>query len=96
MGQFTTTAQEMLAFAKHMDEVIGKIDGEIKSLNALVDSVKGGWKGQAAAAYGNLQTEFNQDAAKLNESLRAIKGAIEITTKQYSQTDADQQTAFKA
>ncbi|MCG6493671.1 WXG100 family type VII secretion target [Kitasatospora sp. A2-31] len=96
MGQFKTTAQEMMAFAKHMDEVINTIDGEIKGLNTLVDSVKGGWQGQAAQAYTNLQREFNEDAVKLNQSLKAIKDAIEITTKQYSATDADQQAAFKA
>ncbi|WP_406203721.1 WXG100 family type VII secretion target [Kitasatospora sp. NBC_01560] len=96
MGQFTTTAQEMLGFAKHMDEVIGKIEGEIKSLNALVDSIKGGWKGEAATAYGKLQADFNEDARLLNESLKKIKEAIEITTKQYSQTDADQQATFKS
>ncbi|MEV6978158.1 WXG100 family type VII secretion target [Kitasatospora sp. NPDC093806] len=96
MGQFKTTAQEMLAFAKHMDEVIAQINTEINSLNNLVGSITGGWQGQAAQAYTNLQGQFNTDAQELNKSLVAIKNAIEITTHKYSQTDADQQAAFGA
>ncbi|WP_380285190.1 WXG100 family type VII secretion target [Kitasatospora purpeofusca] len=94
MGQFKTTAQEMLAFAKHMDEVINKINTEINGLNNLVGSITSGWQGQAATAYTNLQGQFNTDAQELNKSLRAIKDAIEITTQKYSQADADQQAIF--
>ncbi|MFF2045744.1 WXG100 family type VII secretion target [Kitasatospora sp. NPDC048239] len=96
MGQFKTTAEEMLAFAKHMDQVIGQIEGEIRTLDSLVGSIAAGWQGQAATAYKSLQTQFNEDAVELNKSLKAIKEAIEVTTKQYSATDADQQAAFKA
>ncbi|MFF1907605.1 WXG100 family type VII secretion target [Kitasatospora sp. NPDC058218] len=96
MGQFKTTAQEMLAFAKHMEEVIGQVEGEIRKLDSLVGSIAGGWQGQAAQAYRTLQGQFNEDAVELNKSLKAIKDAIEITTKQYSATDADQRAAFGA
>ncbi|MEV7781632.1 WXG100 family type VII secretion target [Kitasatospora sp. NPDC088351] len=96
MGQFKTTAQEMLAFAKHMDQVIGQIEGEIRALDQLVTNITGGWQGQAATAYKGLQAQFNEDAVELNKSLRAIKSAIELTTKQYSATDADQQAQFSA
>ncbi|WP_327677004.1 WXG100 family type VII secretion target [Kitasatospora sp. NBC_00458] len=96
MGQFRTTAQEMLAFAAHMDEVINRINTEIKGLDDLVGSITGGWQGQAAQAYANLQGQFNTDAQELNRSLVAIKEAIELTTRKYAQTDAEQQAAFGA
>ncbi|MER7755514.1 WXG100 family type VII secretion target [Kitasatospora sp. NPDC097643] len=96
MGQFTMTAQEMLAFAKQIDDAIQKIDAERTKLNGTVTNVTGGWKGQAATAYTNLQTQFNQDIDALNQSLRAIKGAIEETTRRYSLTEQDQQQQFTA
>ncbi|MGW6914067.1 WXG100 family type VII secretion target [Kitasatospora sp. NPDC054939] len=95
-GQFKTTAEEMNAFAKHMGEVIQQIQGEIRKLDTLVGSIAGGWQGQAATAYKALQTRFNEDAAKLNQALTSIKEAIELTTKQYSATEAEQQAAFKS
>ncbi|MED7954844.1 WXG100 family type VII secretion target [Kitasatospora sp. NPDC058201] len=96
MGQFRTTAQEMLAFTKHMDEVIGAINTEINGLNNLVTSITSGWQGQAAQAYTNLQGQFNTDAQELNKSLVAIKEAIELTTQKYAQADAEQQATFGA
>lgn len=95
-GQFNVTAEEMAAFAKHMGEVIQQIQGEIRKLDTLVGSVSGGWQGTAATAYKALQTRFNEDAVELNKSLTAIKQAIELTTKAYSATEAEQQAAFKS
>ncbi|MFI6449250.1 WXG100 family type VII secretion target [Kitasatospora sp. NPDC050543] len=93
-GQFTTTAEEMVAFAKHMEEVSNQVQGELKKLDSLVSSIASGWKGQAATAYQNLQNRFNEDARGLNEALQAIQHAIEATTKAYSATEAAQQSAI--
>ncbi|MGW4895757.1 WXG100 family type VII secretion target [Kitasatospora sp. NPDC004240] len=95
-GQFKMTAEEMNGFAKHMGEVIQQIQGEIRRLDSLVGSVAAGWQGTAATAYKALQTRFNEDAVELNKSLTAIKEAIELTTKHYSVTEAEQQAAFKS
>ncbi|MFB7667853.1 WXG100 family type VII secretion target [Kitasatospora sp. NPDC056138] len=94
-GQFTTTAEEMTAFANRIGEVNGQIQGEIKRLNTLVDEIKSGWQGQAAAAYQQLQTRFNDDATALNKVLDEIKQAIEATTKAYSQTEQEQQSSMR-
>ncbi|MBV6702894.1 WXG100 family type VII secretion target [Kitasatospora aureofaciens] len=94
MGQFKMTAQEMLAFAKRIEEAIGKIAQERTKLNGTMDGIAGGWQGQAADAYKKLQHQYNEDIDKLNESLRAIKDAIELTTKHYAATEAQQQQQF--
>ncbi|MQS12283.1 WXG100 family type VII secretion target [Streptomyces kaniharaensis] len=96
MGQFKMTAQEMQAFAKRIEEAIGKIAQERTKLNSTMGSVSGGWQGQAAEAYKRLQEQYNGDIDKLNESLRAIKGAIELTVKHYAATEAEQQQQFSA
>ncbi|KQV16148.1 MULTISPECIES: WXG100 family type VII secretion target [unclassified Kitasatospora] len=93
-GQFTTTADEMIAFANRIGEVNSSVQGEIQRLNTLVDEIKQGWQGQAAAAYQQLQTRFNEDATKLNQVLDEIRQAIEATTKQYAQTEEEQRSAM--
>ena len=89
-GSFKTTAEEMTAFANRIGEVNQQIHGEIQKLNQLVDEVKSGWQGQAAQAYQQLQTRFNEDANALNKVLDEIKQAIEATTKLYAATEAEQ------
>ena len=95
-GQFTTTAEEMEAFARHMGEVSEQVQGELKKLDNLVSSIASGWKGQAATAYQNLQNRFNEDARGLNEALRKIQEAIDATTRAYSEAEAQQQSSLNS
>ncbi|MEV7775595.1 WXG100 family type VII secretion target [Kitasatospora sp. NPDC086791] len=93
-GQFTMTAQEMLAFANQIEQAIGKIEAERVKLNGTVTGIVGGWQGQAATAYTNLQNRVNGDIASLKEALAAIKHAIEQTTKHYASTEEEQKAMF--
>jgi len=92
-GQFTTTAEEMTAFANRIGEVNGQVQGEISRLNNLVSEIASGWKGAAASAYQQMQTQFNNDADALNRILDEIRQAIEATTKAYSMTEEEQRAA---
>ncbi|GAA4998674.1 WXG100 family type VII secretion target [Kitasatospora paranensis] len=84
----------MTAFANRIGEVNAQVQGEIQRLNSLVDSVSSGWQGQAATAYKQMQSRFNEDAQALNKVLDEIKQAIEATTKAYAQTEQDQQSSM--
>ncbi|WP_257032790.1 MULTISPECIES: WXG100 family type VII secretion target [unclassified Streptomyces] len=88
------TAQEMQAFAKQIEEAIGKIEAERTKLIGTVQGITAGWQGQAATAYTTLQNRVNDDIAKLKESLNAIKHAIEQTTKHYASTEEEQKAMF--
>ncbi|GAA2752484.1 MULTISPECIES: WXG100 family type VII secretion target [Kitasatospora] len=92
-GQFTTTAEEMNAFANRIGEVNAQVQQEIGRLNNLVSEIAVGWKGAAATAYQQMQERFNKDAQDLNKVLDEIKQAIEATTKAYQQTEEDQRSS---
>jgi WXG100 family type VII secretion target len=89
-GQFTTNAADMKKFSAHLAEVNSQIQQELKRLEAVVETVAGGWKGSAAIAYQTLQGQWNADAAKLNTVLGEIKEAIDATTAQYVSTESEQ------
>jgi WXG100 family type VII secretion target len=93
-GQFTMTAQEMNAFAKRIEDAIGKIEAERAKLESTVTNITSGWKGQAASAYTTLQNQVNKDIADLKESLGKIQHAIELTTKHYASTEEEQKALF--
>ncbi|MFD7645434.1 WXG100 family type VII secretion target [Kitasatospora sp. NPDC059795] len=92
-GQFTTTAEEMTAFANRIGEVNQQVQGEISRLNNLVSEIASGWKGAAATAYQQMQSRVNDDANALNKVLDEIRQAIEATTKAYSMTEDEQAAA---
>jgi WXG100 family type VII secretion target len=86
--QYTTTEEEMVAFSNKISTVNGSIQGEISRLQTVIDTITSGWKGSAATAYNNLQSQVNEDASKLNQILGEIKDAID--TKNYSASEEDQ------
>lgn len=89
--QFTTTEEEMVAFSNRISTVNSSIQGEIRRLQTVIDTITSGWKGQAATAYNNLQSQVNQDANRINQILLDIKEAIDATTKNYSASEQEQQ-----
>ncbi|MFJ9178740.1 WXG100 family type VII secretion target [Streptomyces sp. NPDC102360] len=91
-GQFNVTHEEMVAFSGRISQVNESIQGEIQRLQTVVDSITSGWKGQAATAYNNLQSQVNEDATALNRVLNEIKEAIDSTASNY-QTSEDEQAS---
>jgi WXG100 family type VII secretion target len=88
--QYTTTEEEMRHFSQRISTVNHSIQGEIRRLQTVVDNITSGWKGQAATAYNNLQSQVNQDASKLNQILGEIKEAIDSTTSNYQASEEEQ------
>ncbi|GAA2514206.1 hypothetical protein GCM10010406_56440 [Streptomyces thermolineatus] len=88
------TEEEMVAFSNRIQSVNSSIQGQIKRLQTVIDTITGGWKGSAATAYNNLQNQVNQDANKINDILLDIKETIDATTKNYAASEAEQQSAI--
>ena len=60
----------------------------------LINTIAAGWKGDAAIAYQTLQSQWNEDAGKLNRVLNEIKEAIDGTSSQYTATESDQHSSI--
>src|SRR5436305_13413702 len=93
-GQFTTTEEEMHAFAGKIASVNQAIQGELSRLNTVVDQITSGWKGQAASSYHQLQSQVNEDGNRINQLLGEIKEAIDSTTKNYAASEEEQQQSM--
>jgi len=92
--QYTTTEEEMRAFSNRISTVNSSIQGEISRLQTVIDNITSGWKGQAATAYNNLQSQVNEDASKLNQVLGEIKEAIDRTTSNYQASEEEQASSI--
>lgn len=80
----------MVAFSNKISSVNSSIQGEIKRLQSVVDTITGGWQGAAANSFNTMQNQVNTDATKLNQVLGEIKEAIDSTTKNYSASEEEQ------
>ena len=93
--QFTMTEEEMVAFSNRISTVNSSIQGEIRRLQTVIDTITSGWKGSAATAYNNLQSQVNQDANKINQILNDIKEAIDQSTKAYAASEEEQRASIQ-
>ncbi|MFC1414926.1 WXG100 family type VII secretion target [Streptacidiphilus sp. N1-12] len=93
-GSFKTTADEMRAFSSRISDVNSQIQQELTRLNSLVESITGGWKGEAASSYQALQRQWGEDATKLNKVLNEIKEAIDSSSAQYTSTEQEQHSSI--
>lgn len=93
--QFTMTEEEMVAFSGRISSVNSSIQGEIRRLQTVIDTITGGWKGSAATAYNNLQQQVNQDANKINQILLDIREAIDQSTRNYSVSEEEQRSQIQ-
>ncbi|MDI5965333.1 WXG100 family type VII secretion target [Streptomyces sp. SL13] len=78
-----------------INEKVSMLDGQIKRLNGIVDSVKASWSGQGASAYQALQMQVNEDARRLKEVLSAIHEAVHLAKGGFSAADEEQMSKFK-
>ncbi|MBW1601205.1 WXG100 family type VII secretion target [Streptomyces sp. JJ66] len=71
------------------------LQSTLSRMNATVDSVESGWKGSASGAYNNLQNQANQYARKLNDKLRFMEEALQLSKDGFTANELDQMENFK-
>ncbi|TCP53244.1 WXG100 family type VII secretion target [Tamaricihabitans halophyticus] len=89
MAGFQTGAPELRTAAGEMVNTNTELQGTLRNLANEVQAVSGMWKGQAEAAFQQLMTRFQEDAAKLNESLMNISEAVTGSADAYEQQEED-------
>ncbi|WP_369172724.1 WXG100 family type VII secretion target [Streptomyces sp. R28] len=89
-GQFRVTEDELTKLSGDINTVNGQLQGEIRRLNGVIDQIAGGWKGQAAQSYRQLQDRWNADAKRMTDILNDIKEAVDSTRSNYSASEEQQ------
>ncbi|MCX2967586.1 WXG100 family type VII secretion target [Streptomyces sp. TRM70308] len=67
----------------------------IGQMNGAVDAIETGWKGSAAGAYNHLQRTANEYARKLNDKLRFMEEALQMSKDGFTANEVDQMENFK-
>ena len=90
MAQYTTSQEAMAQGAVKVDDAATQIQGHISNLRAEVETMLGGWRGQAAGAFVQVHDAFEQQANKINNALRQMHDALLSTHRTYGTQESDQ------
>ncbi|MET7478696.1 WXG100 family type VII secretion target [Streptomyces sp. NPDC005648] len=89
-GQFRVTEDELTKLSGDINTANGQLQSEIRRLNGVIEQIAGGWKGQAATSYHQLQERWNADAKKMSDILNDIKEAVDSTRSNYTASEEEQ------
>jgi WXG100 family type VII secretion target len=90
VAQYTTSQEAMAQGAAKVDDASNQIQGHINNLRSEVETMMGGWRGEAAGAFVQVHDAFEQQANKINNALRQMHEALLATHRTYGAREADQ------
>ncbi len=90
MAQYTTSQETMAQGAMRVEEATTQIQGHISNLRSEVETMMGGWRGEAASSFVQVHDSFEQQAAKINNALRQMHEALLSTHKTYGTQETTQ------
>jgi len=92
---FRTTTEVMHSTAGRVDSVNDQVQAELGRLQGTVDSVQGGWRGDAQSAFANLMVRWNDSARELRSALTSIGENIRANARSFQQVEDDNIAAFR-
>ena len=94
MPQYTTSQEAMQQGAARVDEATNQIQGHIGNLRSEVETMMGGWRGEAASSFVQVHDAFEQQANKINNALRQMHESLLATHRTYGTQETDQTQTF--
>jgi WXG100 family type VII secretion target len=86
----------MAAGATKVDIATQSIQGHINTLRSEVETMFGGWRGDAANSFSQVHNSFEVQAKKINDALRSMHEALVATHRVYGTQEADQSQGFNS
>ncbi|AGS34041.1 hypothetical protein B841_02790 [Corynebacterium maris DSM 45190] len=91
---FRTEADVMRAAAGNVDDTNTSVQGELKRLQNVVDTVRGSWAGTAQVSFDNLMIRYNESARDLHEALASIADNIRSNAVGFEDMEATNAQSF--
>ncbi|MEU1806200.1 WXG100 family type VII secretion target [Streptomyces sp. NPDC019937] len=79
-----------------IDWMEGQLTQRVGKLNGVIDEIEGHWKGIAAGAYNNLQTEVNNDVRRVNQLLSFTKELVKASRDGFDAEELEQLRKIKS
>jgi WXG100 family type VII secretion target len=90
VAQYTTSQEAMAQGAAKVDDAATQIQGHIQNLRSEVETMMGGWRGEAASSFVQVHESFEAQATKINNALRQMHEALVATHRTYGTQETNQ------
>ena len=87
-GEVTVDRAAMVTAANQIEEALGQIRSQQARLDSAHASLTGGWKGEAAGAFTNAFTQFNEDFAIVIRALNGIHEKLVGSHQNYNTVES--------
>lgn len=87
--------EDLRAKSGAVEGSIGRLQAEVSTMEANLRQLQDTWRGQAAANFQGVLTEWRATQLKVEESLASIRRAMDLAATQYSETEAANAAMFR-
>ena len=87
--------EDLRAKSGAVEGSIARLQTEVNTMEANLRRLEGTWRGQAAANFQGVLTEWRATQARVEESLGGIRRAMDLAATQYSDTEAANAAMFR-
>ncbi|MGN6606880.1 MAG: WXG100 family type VII secretion target [Jatrophihabitans sp.] len=94
MAQYTTNQEAMAQGAVKVEDAQTQIQGHIQTLRSEVETMMGGWRGEAANAFVQVHDAFEQQANKIVTALGQMHESLVATQRTYGTNESDQSSSL--
>jgi WXG100 family type VII secretion target len=91
---YNVQQETMAKGAQAVDSATEQINGHLQRLDSEVQTMFGGWKGNAQRAFGELHANWVNQQQKLQQALRDMHEALVATGKTYDAQEEQQAGQF--
>ncbi|WP_348536564.1 WXG100 family type VII secretion target [Nocardia cyriacigeorgica] len=88
-GNVRNDAASMEAGANHVDTVNQALQGELKTVEGLVQGSRDSWEGEAQAAFDQVMLDYKDASNRLHQALEEIEAGIRSNGKNFTAAEED-------
>ncbi|GHF82811.1 WXG100 family type VII secretion target [Streptomyces filamentosus] len=87
--------QSLKEFQDELTRKFEDVKGQLQTLQGVIDSLEGRWKGIGAGAFDAKQTEINNGMVRIAKLMLNFQEAIQVTRTTSSNTDDEVEAALR-
>ncbi|MEU1894943.1 WXG100 family type VII secretion target [Streptomyces pristinaespiralis] len=80
---------DLTGLAGDLDDMQRHLDNQVRRMDAVVDRIEAGWKGEAAKGYRALHQGAAEDAVRIREILKVLEEAMRMSRDGFTDQELD-------
>ncbi|GAA1313280.1 WXG100 family type VII secretion target [Streptomyces sp. NBC_00264] len=83
------SSDDLTRLAGDLSEMQSHLDKQVRRMDAIVDRIESGWRGEAAKGYRALHRGAAEDAVRIREILKVLEEAVRMGRDGFTEQELD-------